>query len=212
MQQLKKLIRETGSLRLAKDVGKAADEVQVDVVGKLWRKIERAVKQAGFPEEFIKRTPPSATDPDRIKQSLGLKKPAPTKWHGLYFSRTKFAKEVPSGRAPALGVEINGGSEFFFGVRCQRDGGNNVTPDEGAYDAVEKAVASSRYAAEFRRGDHPWWPCWRYVLPDSPTLTVDQLARLSDSGQRKDLAREIAQQLKQLWDLLQKDDGAQKFF
>lgn len=212
MYEMKKIIRESGSLALARDLGKAANELFVDIVHELWGEIDAAVKER-FKKQGISCGPPSATGlerRERIKRTFGLSRKRIPEWHGLYYRLGGEGGNTGLHPAPLLGIEINGGREFFLGIRCLREDGEGLTAVEGDYGAIQEAVGSdSRLAAHFERGNHPWWPCWRYVRPDSATLTFAHVARLGSRDEQKLLAKEIANSLGGLWDAL-KDGPARE--
>lgn len=142
----------------------------------------------------------------RIERTFGLTAKYIPKWHGLYYW---FGGDEANGDlhpAPLLGIEINSGREFFLGIRCLREDSQGVAAVEGAYDAIQKAVSESRLVEDFRQDDnHLWWPCWRYVRPDSPSLTFEHVAKLGFPAAQERLAGEIADNLRGLWDALEDD-------
>jgi len=211
MYEMKKIIREARSLTLARDLGKAADELFVDIVHELWEKIDAAVEEQ-FQDEGLRRGVPSAIDRERIKQTFRLsdRRRNVTDWHGLYYPLQQQAKGHGLAPAPALGIEIDSES-FFFGIRCLREDTEESTAVEGAYGAIRNAVGSSPLEADVR-DPHLWWPCWRYVRSNPQHLTYEQVAELGDTAAQTSLAKEIAEELRRRWTTLKNHPDTQKLF
>lgn len=214
MAEMKKIIRESGSLALARHLGTAADDLFVDIVHELWKEIDEAV-QKELQDEGISCGVPSAIDCERIRQAFGLsdRRRNLIRWHGLYYPFKKQNTPPDLAPAPALGIEINGGREFFFGVRCRREDSEELRAEKVAYGAIKLAVSTSpQLAGKFVQDDDPWWPCWRYVLGDRGLLTYGEAAKLADSKEQKTLAKRIADQCKELWNYLKKGEGTRDLF
>ena len=210
MDEMKTIIREAGSLTLARDLGKADDELFVDIVHDLWKRIDAAVT-GEFEDEGLSQGSPSAIDCERIRQTFGLsdRRRNVIGWHGLYYPLRQQKNGHRLAPAPALGIEINGGREFFFGIRCLREDTEKLTAVKGAYGAIRNAVRGSSLAA-YVRNHHPRWPCWRYVLPNAPNLKYEQVAELGDTAAQTSLAKEIAEELRKLWSTLKKHPETQQ--
>lgn len=211
MDEMKKIIRESGSLTLARDLGKAADELFVDIVHELWKKIDAAVVRE-FEDEHLSRGIPSAIECERIRQTFGLsdRRRNVTHEHGLYYPLQQQKNRHGLGPAPALGIEIDSES-FFFGIRCLREDNEESTAVKGAYDAILNAVGDSPLAADVR-DPHPWWPCWRYVRSNAPQLKYEQAAELGDPVAQTSLAEKIAKELRKLWTTLKNHPDTQHLF
>ena len=213
MQEMKEIIRESRSLDLARNLGAAANELLVDIVHEMWKQIDSAIKQE-FEESNLRSSTPSATHHELIGEVFGFsnKKRGVRKSHGLYYRFTREESAHWLGPAPALGVEIDGGRGFYFGIRCLREDSDGATAEKEAYGTIQEAVGASLLAAEFGQDDnHLWWPSWSYV-PDYGKLTDERLSRLSCPDEQKTVAEKIAKQLRQLWDLLQEDDRVRNLF
>ena len=206
MHEMKKIIRESRSLTLARDLGNAADELFVDIVYELWTEIDGAVKEE-FRDEGLCRGVPSAIEPERIKQTfeLSAKKRNRTGDHGLYYPLPK----QKNSNGPALGIEIRWG-EFFFGIRCLREDADGLAAEKGAYAAIQEAVKDSG----FRLDNDPFWPCYRYALSDSNSFTFEHAVKLlEDTELQKNLAKEkIAKELRRLWTTLKNHRDTQRLF
>lgn len=208
MDEMKKIIRESRSLTLARDLGKAADELFVDIVHELWKEIDAAVKQE-FRDEGLRQGVPSAIDCERIRQTFGLsaKKRNRTGDHGLYYP----LPQQKNSHGPALGIEILWG-EFFFGIRCLRED-DGLAAEKGAYAAIQEAVRDSQ-SAGFELDNDPWWPCYRYALSDSKSFTFEHAVKLlEDTELQKNLAKEkIAKELRRLWTTLKNHRDTERLF
>ena len=203
--EMKKIIRESGSLALARNLGMAANELFVDIVHELWKEINAVVTKEFEKEGLSALTPPSAIDCDRIRQTFGLsdRRRNVIGWHGLYYPLRRQKNGHALGPAPALGIEINGGREFFFGIRCLREDNEETTAVKGAYGAILSAVGNSSLGAYVQDPDQ-WWPCWRYVWPNSRQLKHELVAELGEAASQTFLAEEIAKELRELWSTLRK--------
>ena len=208
MDEMKKIIRESRSLTLARDLGNAADELFVDIVHEMWKEIDAAVKEE-FEDEGLSQGEPSAIERERIKQTFGLsaRKRNRKGDHGLYYP----LPQQKNSHGPALGIEIQW-EEFFFGIRCLREDNDGLTAEKGAYAAIQEAVRES--AADFRLDDHSWWPCYRYALSDSERFTFEHAVKLlEDTEWQKHLAKEkIAKELRRLWTTLKNHSDTRGLF
>ncbi|MDE0123427.1 MAG: hypothetical protein OXN97_02510 [Bryobacterales bacterium] len=204
---MKKIIRESHSLTLARDLGKAADRIFVDIVHELWERIDEAVV-AKFKDEGLSQGIPSAFGRERIERTFGLSRKHIPSWHGLYYP---LGGTDDNQDAPSLGIEINSGCDFFIGIRCRREGSEGLTAVKGAYAAIQKAVSDSP-SADFERDNDPWWPCWRYVLRDSRSFTFENAVKLETVEAQKEIAKEIAEELRKLWTTLKDHSDTQHLF
>lgn len=209
MHEMKKIIRESRSLTLAQDLGNAANELFVDVVHELWTEIGAAVEEE-FQDEGLLPGAPSSIEPERIKRTFGFSRKQIYNWHGLYYPLGGTEDNQDLRPAPSLGIEINGGCDFFFGIRCLREDSDPLRAVKGAYADIQKAVKS----AGFELDNHPWWPCYRYALSDSNSFRFEHAVKLlEDTELQKNLAKEkIAKELRRLWTTLKNHSYTQRLF
>ena len=202
MEELKPILKQTGHLSLARDLGRAANSVVVDIVDELLKSIGDAVEKQ-FGGELVIGKPPSGVDRIRIEKSFGMTRRHVPHWYGLYYPLNGKQQTNALAPAPSLGVELgvyNATSAYFqLGVRCLAKGGKDIGANavDGAYEKVQAALAG----LETAQGANDWWP-WRRSVLGSPEIGFEQVADFVDEGSRDKLAVSVAHELHKLWKAL----------
>ena len=208
MDKLKDLCRGR-HLLLIDELSRAANEVKIDTIRDLWKSIETAVADEFTEQNGLTLAMPPSIDlsdeagtRDWIRRALFQHGMHKWRRHGMYYPLKPAARTHDLAPAPSLGVEMNE-NQFWLGVRCLKKGNRDPGPNgyPKAYDQIRAALSDQPHD---RITD--WWP-WRHRVfadADSLKLTLEHLARLTDSEDRGECARDIARRLKDVWDILKK--------
>ena len=171
MDDLKKLLLKEGNLALAYDLRKAMVELQVDLLEKLWKKIEK-----GLGEKILDLPDLNKNRSDITKEKIRnfVHERRGSKSHGLYYD---------FGNATLLGVEAYDG-QIFFGVHCE---------DEDKRRSFKEKLKDGKVDGN--------WAWWRYARRNVNLKcpSAENLEMLVDNERREQYAREIVSDVSMLW-------------
>ena len=209
MEELKALCLEKDNFVLVSHLSKAHEEACVHLVVEMWKEIKKAM-EIEFEGTGILETGPDPRsscvsengDGDvaetKIKDAIIHGRGNNIRSHGLYYPLSP-DKDNPT-TAPSLGVELDSGA-LWYGIRCRRK------DFKEEFDAIKKNLSDeSGYDKISQWG---WWPWGRDAFGK---LGIDYLRigkgpeqwlRLKNEDHVKKCAKEIAEELKKIREVLQ---------
>ena len=185
MNDLKNLLLEKKSdenqnLLVAHDLIEAMTEAKIDLLHKLWRNVDEALKVsiADLPVKDTAFEPNYNVSEERVRHFFTGSK---DRYHHLFY---------PFGPGAALSVEAGSGDGLIFGVYCYRE--NNPEMHDRLTNATEEVLGGARSA---------YWPWYREADGglNLKNPTRDDLRRLPDQVFTENYAQGIARDLEPVW-------------